>query len=196
MQLSHHFAAWLLLPAFAFQWTGRAEYFSALMDLCFEHRGTNLDWHSMDAPGGAGDGGELASSRVLMTVTLPLAEIVTNFFDKLKSRSSGFASFECVPATSHSAFSGHDVLTRLSVFPFLLALSLVHVSVGLAWAVQLRRCGVREERSAQGAFGCLALVSRSVFSVGCAWRLRWSSQMHPLAGGGGAFLADDVPAQP
>lgn len=68
-----------------------------------------------DEPGGAGDGGELASSRILMTVTL--AEIVTNFFDKLQSRSSGFASFQCVPATSHSAFSVHDVLTRLSVFP-------------------------------------------------------------------------------
>ena len=70
-----------------------------------------------DEPSGAGDGGELASSRILMTVTLPLAEIVTNFFDKLQSRSSGFASFQCVPATSHSAFSVHDVLTRLSVFP-------------------------------------------------------------------------------
>ena len=74
-----------------------------------------------DEPGGAGDGGELASSRILMTVTL--AEIVTNFFDKLQSRSSGFASFQCVPATSHSAFSVHDVLTRLSVFPCSLALS-------------------------------------------------------------------------
>ncbi|RPD80579.1 GTP-binding protein lepa [Lentinus tigrinus ALCF2SS1-7] len=70
------------------------KYFSAMMDLCFEHRGTNLDWHSMDAPGGAGEGGDLASSRALMTVNLPLAEIVTNFFDKLKSRSSGFASFD------------------------------------------------------------------------------------------------------
>ncbi|TFK92249.1 GTP-binding protein lepa [Polyporus arcularius HHB13444] len=70
------------------------KYFSAMMDLCFEHRGTNLDWHSMDAPGGASGDGDLASSRVLMTVTLPLAEIVTSFFDKLKSRSSGFASFD------------------------------------------------------------------------------------------------------
>ena len=64
-----------------------------MMDLCFEHRGTNLDWQPMEAPGQA-DEGEAMSNRVLMSVTLPLAEIVTDFFDKLKSRSSGFASFE------------------------------------------------------------------------------------------------------
>ena len=59
-----------------------------MMDLCFEHRGSNLDWHAIDGHG--------EDARVLMTATLPLAEIVTGFFDKLKSRSSGFASFECV----------------------------------------------------------------------------------------------------
>ena len=65
-----------------------------MMDLCFEHRGTDLDWHPMDVNAGGGVGAE--TSRVPMSVTLPLAEIVTGFFDKLKSRSSGFASFECV----------------------------------------------------------------------------------------------------
>ena len=68
-----------------------------MMDLCFEHRGTDLDWHPMDVNAGGGAGGVGAeTNRVLMSVTLPLAEIVTGFFDKLKSRSSGFASFECV----------------------------------------------------------------------------------------------------
>ena len=65
------------------------EYFSSMMDLCYEHRGSNLDWHAMDSDGSA-------DTRILMSATLPLAEIVTGFFDKLKSRSSGFASFECV----------------------------------------------------------------------------------------------------
>ncbi|KAI0636399.1 GTP-binding protein lepa [Trametes polyzona] len=65
------------------------KYFSAMMELVFEHRGTDLDWHPLDVSGDAsGDG------RVLMSATLPLAEIVTDFFDKLKSRSSGFASFD------------------------------------------------------------------------------------------------------
>ncbi|KAI0707866.1 GTP-binding protein lepa [Earliella scabrosa] len=68
------------------------KYFSAMMDLCFEHRGTDLDWNPMDVNAGEGVGAE--TSRVLMSVTLPLAEIVTGFFDKLKSRSSGFASFD------------------------------------------------------------------------------------------------------
>ena len=61
-----------------------------MMDLCFEHRGHKLNWQPMDAAGSA----DPSSSRVLMTVILPLSEIVTDFFDKLKSRSSGFASFE------------------------------------------------------------------------------------------------------
>ncbi|KAI0748626.1 GTP-binding protein lepa [Daedaleopsis nitida] len=72
------------------------KYFSAMMDLCFEHRGTDLDWHPMDVNAAAESegAGDAMSNRVLMTVTLPLAEIVTSFFDKLKSRSSGFASFD------------------------------------------------------------------------------------------------------
>ena len=78
-----------------------------MMDLCYEHRGTDLDWQPLDPPGqaGAAPAGEdsaaaatatatATTDRVLMRVTLPLAEIVTDFFDKLKSRSSGFASFE------------------------------------------------------------------------------------------------------
>lgn len=94
-----HFAPALLrgtTPTFTSAYPGfdsmRAGYFSAMMDLCFEHRGTDLDWHPMDVNAS----GDAESSRVLMTVKLPLAEIVTGFFDKLKSRSSGFASFECV----------------------------------------------------------------------------------------------------
>ena len=76
------------------------------MDLCYEHRGTDLDWQPLDTPGQAtaattGEDSAVAAAtatatadRVLMRATLPLAEIVTDFFDKLKSRSSGFASFE------------------------------------------------------------------------------------------------------
>ena len=101
-----------------------------MMDLCFEHRGTDLDWHPMDvnvnaavASEGAGAGaGDAAASRVLMTVTLPLAEIVTSFFDKLKSRSSGFASFECVFSvfTARGAPRVSRVLTPAFVFLFCL----------------------------------------------------------------------------
>lgn len=57
-----------------------------MMDLCFSHRAEDFDHKYLDTSG--------ASSRVILTCTMPLSEIVTDFFDKLKSRSSGFASFE------------------------------------------------------------------------------------------------------
>ena len=56
------------------------------MDLCYSHRAENLDHRYLDA--------SEASSRIMLMCTLPLTEIVTDFYDKLKSRSSGFASFE------------------------------------------------------------------------------------------------------
>ena len=59
------------------------------MDLCFSHRGENLDHRYLDSSADT-------SSRIILTCTLPLVEIVTDFYDKLKSRSSGFASFEFV----------------------------------------------------------------------------------------------------
>lgn len=33
-------------------------------------------------------------SRVMMKYRIPLAEVVTDFYDELKSRSSGYASFD------------------------------------------------------------------------------------------------------
>lgn len=62
------------------------EYLGEMMDLCFVHRGEGLDYKYLDSSG--------SSPRIIMTCTIPLSEIVTDFFDKLKSRSSGFASFE------------------------------------------------------------------------------------------------------
>ena len=83
-----------------------------MMDLCYEHRGSNLDWHPID--------GEVsgADARVLMSATLPLAEIVTGFFDKLKSRSSGFASFECVSALLlHLLFCVSCIFVHIYLLP-------------------------------------------------------------------------------
>ena len=60
-----------------------------MMELCFNYRADELDHKYLDS----GDG---SSARAMMTCVLPLAEIVTDFFDRLKSRSSGFASFEYV----------------------------------------------------------------------------------------------------
>ncbi|KAF8077727.1 translation factor GUF1, mitochondrial [Lyophyllum atratum] len=63
------------------------EYFGDMMELCFSHRAEDLDHRYLDS-------GTASSSRIILTCTIPLSEIVTNFFDQLKSRSSGFASFD------------------------------------------------------------------------------------------------------
>jgi translation elongation factor EF-4 len=60
-----------------------------MMNLCFEHRAEDIDHRYLET---SGEG----SNRAMLTCTIPLSEIVMDFFDKLKSRSSGFASFEYV----------------------------------------------------------------------------------------------------
>jgi GTP-binding protein LepA len=59
-----------------------SEYIGAIMDLCQSRRGVlgGMDY--------------LSESRVEMRYTLPLAEIVFDFFDALKSRTRGYASFD------------------------------------------------------------------------------------------------------
>jgi GTP-binding protein LepA len=62
-----------------------AEYVGAIMELCQERRGSlrGMDYLSED--------------RVEMRYTLPLAEIVFDFFDQLKSRTKGYASLDYDP---------------------------------------------------------------------------------------------------
>lgn len=62
------------------------EYFGDMMELCYSHRGDELEHRYLDTG--------TTSARIILTCVLPLSEIVTDFFDQLKSRSSGFASFE------------------------------------------------------------------------------------------------------
>ncbi len=57
------------------------------MDLVSSHRGLDIEHKYLDS-------GITTSSRAMLTSVLPLSEVVTDFFDKLKHRSSGFASFE------------------------------------------------------------------------------------------------------
>ncbi|MDY5584438.1 MAG: translation elongation factor 4 [Arcanobacterium sp.] len=58
------------------------DYVGTVMELCQQRRGTmrNMDYLSTD--------------RVELRYTLPLAEIVTDFFDQLKSRTKGYASLD------------------------------------------------------------------------------------------------------
>jgi GTP-binding protein LepA len=68
-----------------------AEFVGAIMELCQNRRGI-LD--GMDY---------LSEDRVEMRYTLPLAEIVFDFFDQLKSRTRGYASLDYDPAGEQAA---------------------------------------------------------------------------------------------
>ncbi len=58
------------------------EFVGAVMELCQERRGEHTGMHY------------LSPERVQMTYELPLAEIVLDFFDQLKSRTKGYASLD------------------------------------------------------------------------------------------------------
>lgn len=62
------------------------EFLGEMMDLCFSRRATNLGHRYLDS--------SEISARVMLTCQFPLSEIVIDFFSLLKSRSSGYASFE------------------------------------------------------------------------------------------------------
>ena len=63
----------------------KPEYIGVIMTLCLEKRGTLTKQHY------------LTQDRVELTFELPLAEIVFDFYDRLKSISRGYASFDYTP---------------------------------------------------------------------------------------------------
>jgi GTP-binding protein LepA len=58
------------------------EYVGAVMSLCHEKRGVSVGMEY------------ISTRRVQLTYDLPLAEVITDFFDALKSRTRGFASYD------------------------------------------------------------------------------------------------------
>jgi len=59
-----------------------SEYVGAIMELCQEKRGTFIDMQYIE------------ETRVVINYDIPLNEIVYDFFDALKSRTRGYASFD------------------------------------------------------------------------------------------------------
>ncbi len=60
------------------------DYVGAVMDICQKKRGIFGDMKYID------------QTRVMITYSIPLAEIVYDFFDKLKSSTKGYASFDYI----------------------------------------------------------------------------------------------------
>jgi len=61
------------------------EYIGPIMELCQDKRGVYVDLEYFD------------ETRMILTYQLPLLEIIYNFFDKLKSFTRGYASFDYSP---------------------------------------------------------------------------------------------------
>jgi len=59
-----------------------AEYVGSMIKLCEEKRGVQKDFSYMD------------ETRIILKYRLPLNEVATDFYDQLKSASSGYASFD------------------------------------------------------------------------------------------------------
>ena len=69
-------------PFIRAQIISKAEFFGPIMKLCLDKRGTLVSQHYITA------------DRVELNYDLPLSEIVFDFYDKLKSISKGYASFD------------------------------------------------------------------------------------------------------
>lgn len=69
-------------PYIRAQIISKSEYFGVIMKLCLDKRGVLISQHF------------LTSERVELNFDMPLAEIVFDFYDKLKSVSRGYASFD------------------------------------------------------------------------------------------------------
>ena len=69
-------------PYIRAQVISKADFFGPIMKLCLDKRGVLINQHYMTA------------DRVELTYEMPLSEIVFDFYDKLKSISKGYASFD------------------------------------------------------------------------------------------------------
>ncbi|KAI5121009.1 hypothetical protein M0805_005955 [Coniferiporia weirii] len=137
------------------------EYLGEMMDLCYSRRATNLNHRYLDSAS--------TSARVILSCQFPLSEIVTDFFSLLKSRSSGYASFDYEDAGYQRSDLSKLVFLLNSKQVDALAL-IVHRSaeqaVGRAWVKKLHKVIPRQlfEVPIQAAVG-KRIVARETLSA-------------------------------
>jgi GTP-binding protein LepA len=103
-----------------------SEYIGSVMELSQEKRGNLV---SMDY---------LSEERVEIRYTIPLAEIVFDFFDQLKSRTRGYASLDYEPADEQSAeLVKVDILLQSEAVDAFSAI--VHKDKAYAYGVEMTR---------------------------------------------------------
>lgn len=131
------------------------EYVGAVMTLCQERRGI---YERTEYP---------TPNRVILHYTLPLGEILLDFFDKLKSSTRGYASFDYdVSGYSHSNLVKVDIL--LNGDPVDALSFIVHKDFafnrGKAMAEQLRKVIPRQQYEVriQAAIGAKVIAAESV----------------------------------
>lgn len=131
------------------------EYVGAVMTLCQERRGT---YRRTEYP---------TQQRVILYYTLPLGEILLDFFDKLKSNTRGYASFDYdIAEYQRSDLVKLDILLNGDIVD---ALSfIVHRSFsyqrGRAMAEQLRKVVPRQQYEVriQAAIGSKIIAAEAV----------------------------------
>ncbi|MGA8995203.1 MAG: elongation factor 4, partial [Nocardioidaceae bacterium] len=135
-----------------------SDYIGAIMELCQSKRG-QLD--GMDY---------LSADRVEMRYTLPLAEIVFDFFDQLKSRTKGYASLDYEPTGEQvSDLVKVDILLQGETVDAFSAI--VHrdhaYSYGVALAGKLRELIPRQqfEVPIQAAIGARVIARETIRAI-------------------------------
>ncbi|KAK8849772.1 GTP-binding protein LepA [Kwoniella newhampshirensis] len=132
------------------------EYIGEMMDLCSRYRGVQQEYRILEN-----------SDRAILRYSLPLSEIVTDFFSELKSSSSGFASFDYEEA----GYQQSD-LVKLNILinakPVDALAMIVHrsaaQSIGKAWVKKLKEVVPRQqfELSIQAALGARVIARENV----------------------------------
>lgn len=140
------------------------DFTGEMMQLCSEHRGEEIDVSFSELTG--------QQRQVKLKYRLPLAEIVTDFFPKLKSRSSGYAAFE-YEIVEDDDYQTSDLVKlsfQLSGTPVDALSMIMHrskaVLAGRAWAKKLKDVVPRQyyEVAVQAMIGS-KVVARETISA-------------------------------